>query len=160
MAQSYIQYPVMNHNGKYLKCVYTYTHTHTYNWIPLLYSSKSTHKRPSPRSPTPKSCSVSFLQKWKMFRKREQLGVISEEERDPPPQKKRLMPFVTVTKPGSFGPTCSSQNAEMPGFAAERVYSQGSQATRHNTSLRFTSWKGKGSWCSRCKEARRPEAWG
>ena len=57
-----------------------------------------------------------------MFRKREQLGVISEEERDPPPQKKRLMPFVTVTKPGSFGPTCSSQNAEMPGFAAKRRF--------------------------------------
>ena len=56
-------------------------------------------------------------------------------ERDPhTPPPKRLMPFVTVTKPGSFCPACSSQNAEMPGFAAKRVYSQGSQANRQSKS--------------------------
>ena len=43
---NYIQYPIINHNGKeYEKeCIYTHTHTHTYihihmyKWITLLYT--------------------------------------------------------------------------------------------------------------------------
>ena len=39
---SYIQYPVINCNGKeYEKVyiyIYTHTYTHTYNWLTLLYS--------------------------------------------------------------------------------------------------------------------------
>ena len=35
---NYIQYPVINHNGReYEKNIYTHTHTHIYTWVTLLY---------------------------------------------------------------------------------------------------------------------------
>ena len=156
MAWSYIQYPVMNHNGKCLKCV----HTHTHTWITSLYSSKPTHQRPSPRSPAPESCSVSFLQKWKMFRKREQLGVISEEERDPPPPQKKINALCDSYQTRIICPTHSKPKAEMLKFAAEKrfIYNAAKQGDG-KTKLKFTSLKMWVSWYLWDKEAGWSEVW-